>query len=138
MSDDELQAIFTYARRRQRREAVLLILVSCLFVVVGLIMLIGAGLIAGLFVAVFFAAGIVAGSMQLVGMGTRRGLLLGITAAVLLTFACGLLVVMTLTGIVIDAPGRSQLIATIAAAVGVVFFGGGSVVLIVRFGRRYR
>ncbi|GAA1852240.1 hypothetical protein [Brevibacterium marinum] len=136
MNDDELQAIFNRAYRKQRRDAKLLILVSALFIVVGLIMLIGAGQIIGLFVSVFFAAGIVAGIMQLVGMHTRPALLLGICAALLLTAACTILIVLTLTGVIVDAPGHSQIVATIAAVVGLVFFGGGSVVLLVRWVRR--
>ncbi|GAA1531250.1 MULTISPECIES: hypothetical protein [Brevibacterium] len=136
MNDGELQAIFARAYRKQRRDAQLLILVATLFVVVGLIMLVGAGQIVGLFITVFFAAGIIAGIMQLIGMHTRRALLLGICSALLLTAACAILIVLTLTGVIIDAPGRSQIVATIAAFVGLVFFGGGSVVLLVRYVRR--
>ncbi|MDN5807058.1 MAG: hypothetical protein L0I80_03625 [Brevibacterium sp.] len=40
---------------------------------------------------------------------------------------------LTLTDVVIDAPGRSQIVATIAAVVGFVFFGGVSAVLLLRF-----
>lgn len=137
MNDDELQAIFTAAYRKQRREAVLLIIVSSVFVLAGLILLIGPGLILGVFVAIFFAACLVAGIMELVGRDTRRGLVLGIIGALLLTLSCGLLVALTVVGVIIDAPGRSQALATITAAVGVVFFGGGAVLLIIRYIRRH-
>lgn len=133
MNEDELQAIFTRAYRKQRRDAKLLILVSSLFVVVGLIMFIGAAQVAGVFISVFFAAGLLVGIMQLIGMHTRLALLLGICSALLLASACAILIVLTLTGVIVDAPGRSQILATIAAVVGFVFFGGGSVVLLVRF-----
>lgn len=136
MNDDELQAIFTRAYRKQRRDAKVLILVSALFVIVGLIMLIGAGQIIGLFVTVLFAAGIIAGIMQLIGTNTRLALLLGIIGALLFAAACAILLVLTLTGVIVDAPGRSQIVATIAAVVGLGFFGGGSVVLLVRFLRK--
>lgn len=136
MNEDELQAIFTRAYRKQRRDAKLLIILSSLFVVVGLIMLIGAGQIIGLFITVFFAAGIIAGIMALIGMHTRLALLLGIIGALLFAAACAILIVLTLTGVTVDAPGRSQIVATIAAVVGLVFFGGGTVVLLVRYIRR--
>lgn len=135
MNDEELQEIFTAAYRKQRRDAKLLIVVSSLFVVAGLILLIGAGQIVGLFVSVFFAAGIIAGIMQLVGMHTRFAVLLGICAALLFAAACAILIVLTLAGVIVDAPGRSQIVATIAAAVGFVFFGGGTVILLVRYVR---
>lgn len=135
MNEDELQAIFTRAYRKQRRDAKLLIVVSSLFVVAGLILLIGAGQVVGLFVSVFFAAGIIAGIMQLIGMHSRIALLLGTLGALLLTVACAILIVLTLTGVIVDAPGRSQIVAAIAAAVGLVFFGGGTVILLVRYVR---
>lgn len=136
MNEDELQEIFTRAYRKERRDAKLLIILSSLFVIVGLIMLIAAGQIIGLFVTVFFAAGIIAGIMQLIGMDTRLALLLGIIGALLFAAACAILIVLTLTGVIVDAPGRSQIVATIAAVVGLVFFGGGTVVLLVRYIRR--
>ncbi|WP_232488458.1 hypothetical protein [Brevibacterium antiquum] len=84
MNEDELQEIFIRAYRKERRDAKLLIILSSLFVIVGLIMLIGAGQIIGLFVTVFFAAGIIAGIMQLIGTNTRLALLPGIIGALLL------------------------------------------------------
>lgn len=137
MNDDELQAIFTAAYRKQRRDAVLLIIVSSVFILTGLVLIIGQALMLGLFVMIFFAAGIVAGIMELVGRDTRRGLLSGIIGALLMTLSCGLLVTLTVAGVIIDAPGRSQAIAAIAAGVGVVFFGGGAVLLIIRYVRRH-
>lgn len=71
--------------------------------------------------------------MALIGTLTRLALLLGIWAALLLAVACAMLIVLTLTGVNVDAPGCSQIVATIAAVVGAVFFGGGSVVLLIRF-----
>ena len=75
--------------------------------------------------------------MQLVGMHTRHGLLLGIIGALILTAACAILIVLTLFGVAADAPGRSQFVATIAATVGFVFFGGGAVVLLIRYLRTH-
>lgn len=136
MNETEMQAMFNRAYRKERRDAKLLIIVSSLFVLIGLVILICAGQIFGVFITVFFAAGIIAGIMQLVGMHTRHGLLLGIIGALTLAAACATLIVLTLFGVAADAPGRSQFVATIAAAVSLVFFGGGAVVLLIRYLRR--
>ena len=134
MNDDEIRRSSLAAYRKERREAVPPSSSSRLSSSsTGLILLIGPGLILGVFVAIFFAACLVAGIMELVGRDTRRGLVLGIIGALTLDACrCGLLVALTVVGVIIDAPGRSQALATITAAVGVVFFGGGAVLLITR------
>lgn len=133
------RSIIRDAVRKQRREAILLVLVSTGFVVTGGVLWLATGSAIGLVCVVFFGACFLAGVMQLVGPGSPRAAgWIGVVAALLMGAGCGMLMLLVLAGGVELSPGRSPLVAVIAGGVGLVFFGGGGVLLLVRMLRGHR
>lgn len=119
--------------RKQRREAILLVLVSSLFVLAGAVMWVVAGAAIGLVSVVFFGACFLAGVMQLVQPGSPRVAgWIGVIAALLMGAGCGMLMLAILTGEFDGSPGRSPLLGVIVGGIGLVFFGGGGLLLLLR------
>lgn len=125
-----------------RGEAWALTIISGLFVLAGIFVIGVVGEPAvGLLSIVFFGATLVVGLLQLVSLhrgGTGEpagpvGLLVMAAASFLLGVACLMLaLVAIITPESLSSPGRSPLVGAVAGAVGTIFFGGGSGLLVVR------
>lgn len=125
------------AARKERREAILLTLGSAAFVAAGAFLWsIGSPGI-GLVGIVFFGACMLAGIMQLTKSKPARAWL-GVSAALILGVGCGLLMLHGLSDGFQESARRPREVAIVVGGVGLVFFGGGGLLLLFRVLRGHR
>lgn len=145
---DRFRDIDAANRRKQRREAVWLIVLSSLFVVVGIFVSVSGELWIGVPTSAFFSSCLIAGiaeyrSLQRApnAFGPRRYLLAMTVAAYMMGTACVIFLGAALfSWESLDAfhSWRSPTLLIVTAAIGSVFFGGGAVLLTVHAARRRR
>ena len=116
--------------RSQRREAIALIVVSGVFVLFGGILAL-TGEVVAILVILFFFGCLFAGIMRLPGVSARTALLALILGCFGFAAACAGILILALTGVPFDSAYLSQRTLALIAAVGVVFFGGGGILLAV-------
>lgn len=97
-------------RRKERREAILLIIVSAIFVIGGTGVRLGLGQPVGGIGVLFFGACLVAGIVMLIGADSAAGRALTIVARFGLALAGAVFVALTPAGVYLGSPGRSQLV----------------------------
>ncbi|GAA3834367.1 hypothetical protein KACC15558_12820 [Brevibacterium ammoniilyticum] len=122
------------AQRRARselRSALALIIVSSVFVVLGAMLALTGELFA-IVVVLFFGACLLAGLMRLPSMSMRVRLRLLIIGCLAFAAACAAIVGFAIMGVQIGSTLVPPSVLTVLAAVGVVFFGGGGVLLALR------
>lgn len=120
--------------RSERRSAILLIVVSAMFVLIGMGMLLTGELVA-ILVVLFFGGCLLAGFMRLPSMSLRSSLLLAIAGSSAFAVACAVIVALAIAGMAIESTIVAPTALTVVAAVGVVFFGGGAILLTVLYRR---
>lgn len=123
--------------RSERRSAILLIVVSAVFVLIGLGMIVSGEPVA-IVVVLFFSACGLAGFMRLPTMSPQSGLRLAIAGSTLFAAACAGILALAVMGMSIDSPTMPSTALTVVAAVGLVFFGGGAILLTVMYRRNRR
>lgn len=124
------------ARRRERREAIALIVISALFVLLGIALWLGAGQLMGLVVALFFGGCGMTGILQLRGGGqagsTSTQVWMAVSAMVA-GLGCLLYVVGALAGDPMGSGWRqANIFSVVLFSLGTVFFLGGGILLLVR------
>lgn len=125
--------------RSERGTAVLLIVLSALFVVAGAFLWFVGGVPIGLICLFFFGGCLVAGVTMLVGPDTTPGRILVIAGALGMGAGCALMAGMAIAGVPLGPRMPTGLVIPIGA-IGGFFFGGGGILLLVRLirGPRHR
>ncbi|HIT77111.1 MAG TPA: hypothetical protein IAA98_16150 [Candidatus Avipropionibacterium avicola] len=121
----------------ERRTAIMLIVVSALFVIAGTAIWVAGGDPMGLLAMLFFGGCLIAGVMMLVGPYTRAGQILAILGALGMGAGCASLAIMAMAGVPLGWRGHPA-VAIPIGLIGAIFFGGGGILLLVRAIRRSR
>lgn len=114
-----------------RGSGVALVIGSTLFVIAGAALWFMTGQLIGLTSLLFFGACLLTGILSLIDLTPRTRALATAGAAILMGAGCGALAVLGAVG-GFDTTWRSSSFAAVIGGIGLIFFGGGGVVLLIR------